>query len=109
MRPRDVTPKPTPNAANRDFAQRYPILAEHVGLPGPQPSIRDLRFQRDVSRLHRLGPRALHELLREIGATRQIQTYVEQRAAAFAAVDPDQLAATGGDRFPAWPVREVRS
>ena len=97
-----------------ELARNFPVLCRHwPGFPPeadePPPSVRDLRFQRDVSRLHRLGPRAVHELLSEIGATRQILTLIEDRTAAFAAVDPDQLAVTGGDRFPAWPIREVRS
>ena len=39
----------------------------------------DLRFRRQVERLHRLGPRALGELLAEIGEQRLCRTYLEQR------------------------------
>ena len=31
----DITPKPTPHSTSQEFAQRFPILAEHVGLPEP--------------------------------------------------------------------------
>ena len=96
-----------------DRPQRhYPILAAHwpdfpPEADEPPPHIRTLRLRHDVERLHRLPARVTFELLREIGASRQIQTYVERRTAAFAAIDPDQLAVTGGDRFAPLPIHEV--
>ncbi len=48
----------------------------------------DLRFQRDIERLYKLGPRALGELLAEI--------------------DPKHLAALDADHFPRPPIYEVR-
>ena len=47
-----------------------PIAAEVVA---------DLAFRRKVERLHRLGPRAVTELLTEIGEQRLCRTYLEQR------------------------------
>ena len=97
-----------------DIIRRFPVLSRHwPDFPPPEDEppthVRDLKLRRDCERLHSLPARVTFELLREIGASRQIQTIIEERTAAFAAVDPDQLSATGGDRFPAWPVREVRS
>ena len=73
----------------------------------PPPHIRDLRLRRDVERLCRLGPRAMYELLAEIGARRGIQTFIEDRAAVYSNIDPDRLAAVGGDGFPQLPIHEV--
>ena len=69
----------------------------------------DLRLRRDVDRLHALPARVTYELLREIGATRQILTLIEERTAAFASIKPDVLAVTGGDRFPPLPIHEVQT
>ena len=98
-----------------DIARRYPILSTHWPDFPPQLAcseapthIRDLQFKHDVERLHRRGPRALLELLAEIGATRQIQTHIEARTAAFANIEPDALTVTGGDRFPPLPIHVVR-
>ena len=94
----------------------HPIICRHffgieaagATIAEPPPSIRDMRFKRDVDRLHRLPARVTHELLSEIGAARHIQTYIEQQTAAFANIDLDALKATGGDRFPAAPIHEVQ-
>ena len=82
----------------------HPLICRHFfGVEQP-PHARDLKLRRDVERLHGLSARVTLELLREIGATRQIQTYIEQRTAAFANLDPDDLAVTGGDQFPPAPL-----
>ena len=98
----------------RDLTQSFPILCRHwPNFPSdtsgdePPPHVRDLKLRRDVECLHRLPARVTFELLREIGATRQILTLIEDRTAAFVAVDPDSLAATGGDQFPPPPIHEV--
>ncbi len=96
----------------RDLTRSFPILCRHwPNFPASEdespPHVRDLKLRRDVELLHRLPARVTFELLCEIGATRQIQTYVEQRTAEVAAVDPYRLAATGGDRFPPLPLREL--
>lgn len=69
-----------------------------------EPKIADLRFRRDVETVYRLGPRAVAELLAEIGAERSIQTLIEQKTASYAAIDPHALAELGGDRFPLRPL-----
>ena len=73
----------------------------------PLAHIRDLRLERDVERLCRLGPRPVLELLQEIGAARNILTFVEDRAAVYANLDPARLAAVGGDRLTPLPIHEV--
>ena len=78
-----------------------------AGSVSPPAHIRDLRLQRDVERLCKLGPRPVLELLREIGAARNILTFVEDRAADYASIDPARLAAVGGDRLPPLPIHEV--
>jgi hypothetical protein len=60
---------------------------------------RDLRFDRDVARLHGLGPRAVAELLREIGAETLHMTTIEATVERYARLDPDTLRHLGGDRF----------
>ena len=65
----------------------------------------DLRFQRDVERLHRLGPRSLYGFLAAVGAERSIRTYLEDRITDFASLDADVLAALDVDRMPLAPLR----
>lgn len=62
-----------------------------------------LRFQRQVEHLHKLGPRAVGELLLEVSDPIDL----EIRLGKYARLDPDFLKAFGGDRFPAPPIREV--
>ena len=66
----------------------------------------DLRLQRDVTAVHRLGARALYELLREIGAIAGTRTTIDRIVARYAGLDPELLRALGADRFPAsvWEV-----
>ena len=73
----------------------------------PAAHIRDLRLERDVERLCRLGPRPILELLQEIGAERGILTLIEDRAAVYAGLDPACLSAVGGDRIAPTPIHEV--
>ena len=62
--------------------------------------IRELRRRRHVERLHRLGPRAVDELLLDIGAERHCMTAIEDKLARYAELDPGLVTAVGGDRFP---------
>ncbi len=68
------------------------------------PVVAGLQFYRDVVRLHRLGERALYEMLTEIGEQRLCRTYIEQRVQRYAEIDPDRLAALEGDTFPRPPL-----
>ncbi len=67
----------------------------------------DLRFRRQVERLHRLGPRALYEVLTEIGEQRLCRTYIEKRVRRYAEIDQKHLAALDAEHFPRPPLYEV--
>ena len=69
--------------------------------------IANMKFCRQVERLHRLGPRVTAELLAEIGTERSIQTVIDRKLERYIELDAEALTATGGGRF--WPVslREV--
>ena len=70
--------------------------------------IADLRRQRHVRRLYRLGPRVIDALLVEIGAERGIMTLIERKIERYAGLDVDALELAGGDRFPSLPIHVVR-
>ena len=73
----------------------------------PHDVLLELRFQRHVERLRRLGPRAVGELLAEIGAARSCRMEIDRRLARYANLNPEFLWAIGGDRFPPLPIHEV--
>lgn len=86
-----------------DFdAAAMPILGTH--WYGLQPDVaRQLQYQRQVEHLHRLGPRAIGELIREVAAGEDLDSAL----AAYQRLTPSLLKALGGDRFPPTPVHEV--
>jgi hypothetical protein len=74
------------NAATRPRQQRG-IQNFNIGLDAAAQStsdreaennLADFRFARAVERLHRLGPRALFELLTELGRDHLIRTPIER-------------------------------
>ena len=69
--------------------------------------VADLRFRRQVERLHHLGPRAVAELLAEIGAERGITTIVDRKLDRYAEIDPAAIEAVGGERFWSTPLHEL--
>ena len=69
----------------------------------------ELRFHRQVEKLHRLGPRPYGELLAEIGEQFKCRTFIDQRLRAYAALDPETVQALDGDRFPRPPLYPVKS
>ena len=69
--------------------------------------VADLRFRRRVERLHRLGPRAVGELLAELAAARSIMTAIDRKLATYVELDLEGLEAVGGDKFWPVPLREV--
>ncbi len=69
--------------------------------------VANMRFRRQVQRLHRLGPRVIGELLAELGAERGIQTVIDQKLDTYAELKPETLEVTGGDGFWPVPVRKV--
>ena len=66
-----------------------------------------LRFRRQVERVHALGPRVTAELLAELGAERSIATIIDRKLAIYADLDPEVIAAAGGDDFWPAPLHEV--
>jgi hypothetical protein len=70
--------------------------------------VADLRFRRDVQTLHRLGPRAVYELLVELGRDRLIRAVIETKVKRYAdRLSPELLRVIGGDRFPGGPIHLV--
>jgi hypothetical protein len=71
---------------------------------------RDLRFQQNVAKVHALGPRAVCELLLELGADTLQMTAIEATVARYAArLDPAGVHAVGANRFALRPgLRLVR-
>ena len=68
-----------------------------------------LRRQRHVEQIHRLGARAVFELVDELDRAHGLGDDLDRRLEAYAGLDPDLLAALGADRFPAAPLRLVGS
>ena len=56
----------------------------------------DVRLRRDVELVHKLGPRALYEMLLEVSEDRSLRTYIEELVGKYAAIDPAVLDASGG-------------
>ena len=88
----------------------YPIIAQHwfgIHPANGTAHARDLRFQRDVQKLHKAGPRAVYEFLCEIGAARLCRTMIELRVADYGQLDPNALEVLNGDRMPPAPIHRV--
>ena len=69
--------------------------------------VADLRFRRQVEHLHRLGARAVGELLAEVSAERGIRTVVDQKLSRYAELEQKVLETAGGDEFWQPPLHEV--
>ncbi len=69
--------------------------------------VTDLKFRRQVLRLHRLGPRVTAKMLAEIGAERGIQTIIDQKLDTYAELETETLEVPGGGDFWLAPLREV--
>ena len=66
--------------------------------------VADVRFRRKVERLHRRGPRAILEVLAELGAERSIMSIVDQILDRHLAVSDQEIEIVGGDRLPSIPI-----
>jgi len=64
----------------------------------------EMRFRRDVTRLHALGPRAIYQLLTELAARRLLRTEIEQLVGYYAQLDPEIVRAVEADRLPPLPL-----
>jgi hypothetical protein len=72
-------------------------------------NLRQLRRRSLIARIHRLGPRPIVEPLEEFVRHQLIdEDHLDARLSAYAALDADALAATGGNRLPLLPVHLVR-
>jgi hypothetical protein len=71
------------------------------------PDLRDTRFERNVGRLHAMGPRALAEFLAELGADSYRMTAIESALERYGRLDPDIVRGLGGDHFPPRPSLRV--
>ncbi len=65
------------------------------------------QLARNVERILALGSRPIIELLIEIGEQRLCRIYLERRIRRYAEIDPEHLAALGGNTFPRPPLYEV--
>ena len=89
-------PGPNPSIPPDFDPADCPIIGLHFFGLGPANGTahtRDIRFNRAIERLHKLGPRALGEFLFQVAAERSIRTYLEDRIGSFANLDPDAVAA----------------
>ncbi len=67
--------------------------------------LEQMRFQRRVEHLHRLGPRAVGELLGEVANRIGGAPVITMLLAEYEQVTPAMVRAVGGDRFPVSPLR----
>ncbi len=75
--------------------------------PKAQPLVGP-RFERQIERVHALGPRVFAELLGDIARRTGQSSFIADRLQAYAALDLAVLRAVGGDRFPVMPLGLVR-
>ena len=98
---------PVPHPAFDANAERR--KRKEVAKPPSAGLRRDFAFERDVVRLHRLGPRAIAELLRDVGARTMRMTTIESKVADFADLEPSVVQALGGDQFARPPLTIIAS
>jgi hypothetical protein len=65
----------------------------------------DLEFTAGMTHLHALGPRAGGEFLSELGVRRMVRAETDLLLRRYRRLDPVVIAALGGDRFSAAPLR----
>ncbi len=70
--------------------------------------VANMRFRHRVQHLHHLEPRAVGELLAELGVERSIMTLIDQKLDTYAEIEPEALAATGAGDFWPLPLHEVK-
>ncbi len=103
-----VQPRPrSPDHPPFNFdATANPILSRHwFGLKpfSPKGHAADLRRERQIEHVYRLGVRAVGELLREVAEDDDLDRALE----AYGRLTPDLLKALGGDHFPPAPLHEI--
>jgi hypothetical protein len=68
---------------------------------------RRLRRERQVEQIHRLGARAVFELLQQLDRDHGLGRQLDRQLERFAGLDAGILAAVGGDRFAPAPLHVV--
>ena len=58
------------------------------------------RQERQIEHVHALGSRVFAELLGDIARRTGQSSFIADRVAAYAALDPERVRFVGGDRFP---------
>ena len=102
-------PVPAGDAASAAFRYEPLNYAAEFQCAQVTVDLLDVRFRRDVQRLHALGARSLYELLAELGATHLIRTPIETLVRCYVErLEPETVRAVGGDRFPPSPLYLVR-
>jgi hypothetical protein len=108
----NTKPRPAATGAGQSGDDSEGRAASNPAYPwiqdGLNPAER-LRFARDLTRLHRLGPRPIGELILEIVRRWPPARRAEflERLACYAALDPTVVKKFGADRFPPQPLREM--
>ena len=77
----------------------------------PQPSgeiAAGQRFERQIMRVHALGPRPLAELLDELATATGGPGLIADHVEAYAGLDPEIVRYIGANRFPPMPLEVVR-
>ena len=92
--------------------ERHRIILQHWYGISPASvvaaeTVGDLRFRRQVERLHAKGPRLTAELLAEIGAERSLTSLIEAKVEKYADINDAALNLTGGRSFPPNPLHGV--
>ena len=77
-------------------------------LQPPGEIAAEQRFERQIMRVHALGPRPLAELLDELATATGQPALIADRVEAYAGLDPEIVRALGGDNFPPMPLEVVR-
>jgi hypothetical protein len=72
-------------------------------------ALADLRFQRGIAGLYRLGPRPLFEWFVKIGCERQPRYFLERKVRTYPQVDLRLIRALGADEFSPRTLRVVGS
>jgi hypothetical protein len=87
-----------------DAEQARRDRGQELGVTGDEL---DLEFTAGMAHLHALGQRAGGEFLSELGARRIVRTETDLLLRRSRRLDPVVIAALGGDRFAAAPLRVI--
>lgn len=89
-------PRPSPR-----IAATAPDTFDHKDV------LRERQFRNAVLKVHRLGPRAVYELLAEISARHLLRTPIEKLTSEYASLDPVVIERLGAGSMPPVPFTVV--